>query len=157
MKRIVVFILLVLWSCDYFENKKIETKDIVEQELQSINWKDVDEYPTFSVCDSVSGKQERKGCFEATVLKHVNSYLSNQHIVVSEDVADTIFMNLAIDKLGNISIINLEINSHTRQVLPEIDSLLRGSVLGLPKIYPAIKRRQQVNTEFVLPINLVIQ
>ncbi len=157
MRYCIVLLVLLLCACDYFEKKKVDTKTIVEQELQSINWKDVDEYPSFSVCDSVSGKQQRKICFETTILNHVNGYLAKQHIVITEDINDTVFMGLAIDRSGLISITEIEANTLTRELLPDLDSLLNGSISGLPKIFPAIKRRQQVNTEFILPINLVIE
>jgi hypothetical protein len=45
-------------SCDYFDKKKIDTETIVNDELKAINWNDVDEYPTFSICDSTNNKKE---------------------------------------------------------------------------------------------------
>ena len=157
MKRLVVFIAILLVSCDYFKNRKVNTKDIVTQELETIDWNAVDEYPSFSVCDSVSEKIERKYCFEMTILNHVNSYLSGQSIVVSEDVEDTIAIKLGIDKAGKISILNIKSKPETLLFIPEIDSLLYGSINILPKIFPAVKRGQQVNTEFVLPVVVSIK
>ncbi|WP_188372807.1 hypothetical protein [Winogradskyella haliclonae] len=157
MKRLLVLMTLLLMSCDYFEKKKVKTEDIVTQELETIDWNAVDEYPSFSVCDSVSEKLARKYCFETTVLNHVNNYLSKQSIVVSEDVEDTISIKLAIDKLGNISVLDIKTKPETREIIPEIDTLLRGSISSLPKIFAAIKRRQHVNTEFVLPVIVSIK
>lgn len=157
MKRFVVFIAILLVSCDYFEKKKIKAKDIVSQELETIDWNAVDEYPSFSVCDSVSEKVERKQCFETTILNHVNNYLSKQSIVISEDVEDTISIKLSINKLGKIAILDIKSKPETIQVIPIIDSLLYGSINTLPKIFPAVKRGQQVNTEFVLPVVVSIK
>jgi hypothetical protein len=42
----------------------------------------------------------------------------------------------------------------TKQQIPELDSILKSSLEGLPKLYPAIKRSQQVQTVFQLPIIL---
>ena len=42
----------------------------------------------------------------------------------------------------------------TKQQIPELDSILNSSLEGLPKLYPAIKRSQQVQTVFQLPIIL---
>lgn len=157
MKRLVVFIAILLVSCNYFEKKKVKTKDIVSQELETIDWNAVDEYPSFSVCDSVSEKAERKVCFETTILNHVNDYLSQQSIVVSEDVEDIISIKLGIDNFGKISILNIKSKPETNRIIPEIDSLLHGSINTLPKIFPAVKRGQQVNTEFVLPVVVSIK
>ena len=119
------------------------------------NWKTNDE--GLESLLSVSEKIKRKYCFEMTILNHVNSYLSGQSIVVSEDVEDTIAIKLGIDKAGKISILNIKSKPETLLVIPEIDSLLYGSINILPKIFPAVKRGQQVNTEFVLPVVVSIK
>ncbi|MBT8244490.1 MAG: hypothetical protein HKP48_05945 [Winogradskyella sp.] len=157
MKRLIVFILLIFTSCNYLENKKVNKEDIVSQELETIDWNAVDAYPSFSVCDNLSEKQERKLCFESTILNQVNEYLSQQSIVVSEDIEDTISMKLQIDKLGKISILEIKAGRETRNLIPEIDTLLQGSIKALPKIYPAVKRGQHVTTEFVLPVVVSIE
>ena len=157
MKRLVILIGLLFVSCDYFDNKKVTSQDIIKQELQTINWSEVDEYPSFSECDTISEKQERKFCFETTMLKYVNTYLSQQHIVVSEDIEDTIKIRLAISNAGKINVLDINAKPETLEIIPEIDSLLRGSINALPKIFPAIKRGQQVHTEFVLPVVISIQ
>ena len=70
---------------------------------------------------------------------------------------DTIAIKLGIDKAGKISILNIKSKPETLLVIPEIDSLLYGSINILPKIFPAVKRGQQVNTEFVLPVVVSIK
>jgi len=157
MKRLVFFTAILLVSCNYFENKKVNTEDIVNHELETIDWKAVDAYPSFSVCDSVTEKEARKNCFESTVLNHVNQYLSKQTIVVAEDIEDSIKIKLRVDKLGAISILDIHTKKNTRLVIPEIDTLINGSIASLPKIFPAVKRGQYVTTEFVLPVIVSIK
>jgi hypothetical protein len=157
MKRALILLSLLMVSCNYFENKKVSAKDIVSEELAVINWTEVDEYPSFSVCDSVSERQERKHCFESTILKYVNNYLAHQVIIVSEDIEDTISIKLAISNKGKITVIAIAKKPETQIAIPKIDSLLNGSINALPKIFPAIKRGQQVNTELVLPVVVSIQ
>lgn len=153
MKRIVLLIILTcFFSCDYFEKKKVHTEDLLEEELKTFNWKDVDEYPSFASCDTTSGRDYRRGCFENTLRAILNKNLSEHLIVVSEDVADTIILKIAVDRKGKFSIEGIE---HSQQILsqiPELDSLLRQSLDSLPKIYPAIKRSQPVGTRFTLPV-----
>ena len=45
----------------------------------------------------------------------------------------------------------------TKQQIPGLDSLLNYSLKGLPKLYPAIKRSQQVQTAFQLPLVLKVK
>ncbi|WP_282041617.1 hypothetical protein [Winogradskyella flava] len=153
MNRVAFLFLIVLFtSCDYFEKKKVNSEDLLEEELQTFNWNDVDTYPTFSSCDSITAKEESKICFQNTLLSNVNQYLEQQNIVVSTDVNDTIRLKLVIDNKGLIKVDSIVVKSETQFQIPEIDSLLRQSLKGVPKIYPAIKRGQQVTTAFELPV-----
>ncbi|WP_353779642.1 hypothetical protein [Winogradskyella sp. 3972H.M.0a.05] len=153
MRRSLLLLLLIsVASCQYFDKKKVYTEDIVKEELETINWNDVDQYPSFSNCEALQEKLERKQCFETTLIDHVANYFSNQNIVVSEDIEDTLTLKIAIDKQGVLSLQTLEIDSLTQAQIPKLDSLVNRSLLTLPKIFPAIKRGQQVDTEFTLPI-----
>ncbi len=154
MKRLILIaILVVLTSCDYFNKKKIDTKEILNEELKSINWNDVDEYPTFSICDSSDNK---KTCFEEVLRDRLNEQLSRQNIIVTEDISDTILLKIHIDNKGNFTIKDIVSSEVTKAQIPKLDSLLRHSFDSLPKIYPAIKRSQQVATEFNLPVVVYI-
>ena len=130
----------------------MSAEQLLEEEMQAINWNDVDDYPTFSDCEKLSTNQEKKVCFENYLHDLLTSHLENQKIIVTEDVSDTVILKIHIDKTGQFSIKNIDMNSITKAQIPELDSILRHSFDSLPKIYPAIKRSQQVATEFSLPV-----
>lgn len=158
MKRILIFLVFVnMMSCDYFDKKKVYTEDLLENELELFTWNDVDEYPTFAICDSTSGKSDRKVCFENTLRDILNSNLSQYHIVVSEAIEDTVELKITIDKQGQFTINSIESSALIKQEIPQLDSLLRRSLDSLPKIFPAIKRSQQVTTQFSLPVIIKIE
>ncbi|RED46713.1 hypothetical protein DFQ10_101486 [Winogradskyella eximia] len=150
----IVFLLIFLFatSCNYFEKKKVYPEDLLEEELQTFNWNEVDTYPTFSNCDSMTSKEDNKICFQNTLINGVNEFLAQQNIVVSNDVFDTIRLHIIIDKQGLLEVESMKIHSETVQEIPHIDSLLRQSLKSVPKIFPAIKRGQQVTTTFELPV-----
>tara|TARA_R100001369_G_scaffold67187_1_gene94655 strand:+ start:1000 stop:1476 length:477 start_codon:yes stop_codon:yes gene_type:complete len=153
MKPVVfLLILLLVTSCSYFEKKKVYSEDLLEEELQTFNWNEVDTYPTFSSCDSISIKADFKACFQNTLVTHVNHFLEAQNIVVSEDINDTIRLKITIDSKGILEVKTIDFKSETAIQIPEIDSLLRQSLKGIPTIFPAIKRGQQVTTAFELPV-----
>ena len=153
MNRIAfLLIFLVLSSCNYFEKKKVFTDDLLEEELKTFNWNEVDSYPTFSTCDSLTEKSDNKACFQNTLLTNVNSFLEAQNLVVSKDIHDTIALQLVIDSKGILEVKSITIKPETINQIPEIDSLLRQSLKTIPKIHPAIKRGQQVATAFEFPI-----
>ena len=114
-------------------------------------------FPTFTSCDSLTGKENKKQCFENTLRDILNSNLSQYHIVVSESIEDTVQLKITIDKEGNFSINSIESDPLTKQEIPQLDSLLRRSLDSLPKIFPAIKRSQQVTTQFNFPVIIKIE
>ncbi|TGV04227.1 hypothetical protein EM932_03565 [Flavivirga rizhaonensis] len=153
MKQICVFLVIILLtSCEYFNVKKTSSEAILNEELQTFNWNEVDKYPTFSLCDSLSNKQEKKQCFTSILTGHIFKYLQDEIIVVTQDVNDTIDLKLQISDTGGITLLETKIDSLTIQEIPNIDVLLANSLNTLPKIFPGIKRGQQVTTEFILPI-----
>ncbi len=153
MKQFCVFIVILgLTSCEYFNVKKTSSEAILKEELQTFNWDDVDEYPTFSICDSLAVKQEKKNCFEHVLSTHIAKYLQQETIIVSQDINDTIALQFQISEKGVLTLLNAKIDSVTLAEIPNIKTLLNESLDSLPKIFPAIKRRQYVTTEFKLPI-----
>ena len=153
MKYLTIFILLLcLSSCDYFDKKKVNTQDIVNEELQTFNWNDVDQYPSFKTCESSVSKQDNKHCFETTLINHITSQLSKENIIVTENVEDTIMIKFHISEAGNLSVLEINNKAFTNEQIPNLEALLKKSLDSLPNIFPAIKRSQQVKTEFTLPI-----
>jgi len=158
MKRIFFFfVLITMISCDYFDKKKVYSDDLLENELEMFTWNDVDEYPTFSSCDSTIGKENKKQCFENTLRDILNTNLSQYHIVVSQAIEDTVQLEITIDKEGQFLVNSIKSSAITKQEIPQLDSLLRSSLDSLPKIFPAIKRSQQVTTQFNLPVIIKIE
>jgi len=142
----------MLTSCEYFNVKKTSSEAILKEELQTFNWNEVDEYPSFSACDSSSTKQERKQCFETFLTAYITNSLQKDTIIVTQDIKDTLLLQLQISETGILSLVNLKVDSLTNQEIPNIKELLRRGLDSLPEIFPATKRGQQVKTEFKLPI-----
>ncbi len=157
MKYLIIFsLLLCVTSCDYFDKKKVTSQEILKEDLQTFNWNEVDEYPTFSSCDSSTTKAQRKACFESTLTRHITQELVQEKIVVTQDINDTIIINFLISEKGILSVLDINNHEHITSQIPEIDSLLRQSLKGLPQILPAFKRGQPVKTEFKLPVVVMV-
>lgn len=139
-------------SCNYFNVKKTSSDAILKEELQTFNWNDVDEYPGFSQCDSISTKTARKSCFQNTLISHITNFLQKEVIVVTQDINDTIHLKFQVNRLGELALLHADIDSLTIQEIPNINRLLFKSIVALPEVFPAIKRNQPVTTEFNLPI-----
>jgi len=158
MKYLKLFILIIcLTSCDYFDKKKVNSQDIVKEELETFNWNEVDEYPSFDNCSSSDTKELRKQCFQTTLTNHILSQLALRKIVVTEDLNDTINMSFFISEKGNLSVLNIESNPKITAQIPDINTFLTEGLTNLPQISPAIKRGQQVKTQFEIPIIIKVE
>lgn len=142
----------MLTSCEYFNVKKTSSEAILNEELKTFNWDEVDEYPVFLVCDSLNTKQEKKQCFDRKLTNEIFNFLKEKSIVVTEDVNDTINLKFKVSETGTITLDAFQVDSITIKQIPDIKLYIRESLQSLPKIYPAIKRGQQVKTEFELPL-----
>ncbi|EGV44546.1 hypothetical protein BZARG_2191 [Bizionia argentinensis JUB59] len=153
MKKLyVILIFLTISSCNYFDAKKTSSDVILENELRTFNWNEVDEYPMFATCYENASKEEKKQCFQNTLTHIITTKLQRHTLIVSQDISDTIFIKFKISKEGNLSLIDIEADSLTIKEIPNIKELLHESVDSLPEIFPAIRRSQQVNTAFTLPV-----
>lgn len=157
MKQFVLLLFVVMTSCQKLKVEKIAPETILQSELQSFNWNDVDTYPTFNTCDSLTAKMALKQCFENTLSTHLLQHLNAEQIVVTQDINDTINIEVTISKTGTLSLGEITTDSITQREIPTLSSMLAKSAQQLPKIYPAIKRGQHVQTQFKLPLVIAVQ
>ncbi|GAA4313057.1 hypothetical protein GCM10023115_30520 [Pontixanthobacter gangjinensis] len=152
MKKVLLFVsILILTSCN-FETKKISSEEVLEQESKSLNWKEVDEYPAFENCQDANGLAAAKSCFERQLATTIYSFLANQQPVVTESINDTLYIYLEITKEGKPQIDSIKVDTTVTSQLPQIEDWLQQSMDSLPKIYPASKRGIPVSTVFKMPV-----
>ena len=151
-KYLAILWSLFLVSCQFFETEKISSETFYEEELKAINWEDVDQYPAFSVCEEFTEKQEQKHCFETTLSQYVYQTIGSKNIVTGQDINSTVFLAFNISNTGEISNLNIEMDSVIEKEIPLLRQWLVESIDSLPKAAPAYKRGIPVNTKFTLPL-----
>lgn len=156
MNRISVYLLLFLLatSCQWFDTEKISADTFYEEDLKAINWEDVDHYPGFKACESLSEKKAEKQCFEEQIQRHVYAAISSKDLKTHQDLDDTIWVGFTISNTGEISEVAISIDSLVEQQIPLLKSWLEESITDLPSMTPASKRGIPVVTQFKLPIVL---
>lgn len=153
MKYILsLFFLFFLFSCELNINKKISVDEILDEEWKTFNWSDVDEYPSFSTCDSLSSLSLKKECFIFTLSNQISVDLISNTKTVNRIIQDTVILKFTISKDGEIDFDELIVDESIIDLRSLIDLSFKSSIKKLPKIFPAIKRGQQVNVKFSLPI-----
>jgi len=150
-RSLLAITVFVIFSCN-FETKKISSEEVLELESQTLNWKEVDEYPAFVDCQNETELIAARDCFEREVAENIYAYLSKQQPVVTESIDDTLYLYLEINSAGQPEIDSVKIDSTLNNQLPELRLWLDQSIDSLPKIYPASKRGVPVSTVFKMPI-----
>jgi len=149
------FLLLAAVGCKQFETQRISSQDILREESQELNWKEVDQYPAFEECREFLREETAKACFGQKVKEYVYARLEDKQPVVTRAIHDTLLLHLIIAYDGEARIDSLEVDSSVVEQLPEIQAWIQQSINSLPEIYPATKRGIPVTTKFRIP--LVIQ
>lgn len=127
---------------------------LVEEELQSIDWNDVDQYPLFDDCDETVSKTAQRECFENTLLLHFSMTLQDFEFALDEEVDDTIYVDFLVDREGGMSVLDIQENNMIKEQIPEFDAIITQSLKSLPRVEPALKRGIPVNAKFRIPIVL---
>ena len=149
---IISFFLLNSCQFDFKIDRKISVDEFINEELKSFNWNEVDQYPVFENCLGVNNISEKNNCFVETITQSFKENLTNNSLVLNRTLVDTVNMILKVDKTAEISIESINISSQNIKYKEVISRSFNKTISNLPKLYPAIKRGQQVDVIFKIPI-----
>lgn len=154
MKNGFIFLLLLLLatSCQFFETEKVSSDEIYKEEMQTIDWKEVDRYPSFSNCENSLEKPEQKDCFISTISSHLYQSISHEEMVAVHHIYDTIKVNFEISSNGKLSILDVKMDTLLQKDFPDLKKWLLQSIDSLKPLAPAYKRGIPVKTQFTLPV-----
>lgn len=147
-----VFILLLATSCQYFETEKVSSNEIFEDEIKTINWKDVDRYPSFPQCVETLEKSQQKDCFINTLSSHLYQNISSGEMIAIREIYDTVKVKFEVESSGRLTILGIEMDTLLQKEFPNLEKLIVQSIDSLQPNAPAYKRGIPVKTQFVLPV-----
>ena len=153
-KTLIIIFCFLSISCefDFQIDKKITADEFINEELKSLNWNDVDQYPVFENCLEINNVKNKNNCFVETITNSFRENLKTNNLVLNRTFIDTVRMVLKVDKIGKISIENMTISDQNNKYKEVITKSFENTVSSLPKLYPAIKRGQEVDVIFNIPI-----
>ena len=146
---------MLMISCDYLAPKEEKTRRMVQEELSSIDWNDVDQYPLFASCAESISKEDQRICFENVLLAHFSETLSGFEFILNEDVGDTIYVDFLVERDGSVTVLDIEDQMIVQKQIPEFNAIITQSLKSLPEIEPALKRGIPVKAKFRIPLELI--
>ncbi|WP_074724220.1 hypothetical protein [Flavobacterium frigoris] len=158
MKHYYFFLVFLLFnSCQYFEKQVPSEKELLQKELKSINWKEVDEYPSFVDCDKLDNKTKRQRCFFEYLTELIQQKLSSDTLSILYPELDTIEVKVTIFPNAKMQFEPQFPKDSVAYDTIKIDSILHARLIDFPKVNPAIKRGIPVKTQFILPVILKVE
>lgn len=150
-KFLLISCLSLLASCELFMSKEDKTQKMVNEELLSIDWNDVDQYPLFEGCDETVTKQVQRDCFQNSMMNHFSQALDSLQFQVNNDINDTMYVDFLIDEHGFISVLNVEEKPDILNEIEDFNTQITSRFKDLT-VAPALKRGIPVSLRFRLPI-----
>ena len=159
MKKILLSILCIsLYACQESKSAEpeITQEEVDKQEAQkrlADLGDEVDEYPSFKECESITTKDEKLKCFTDRLSKAYQDALNSQKLAIGDALNDTIKVTLVVNSEGVLSIKDIEASSNTLELLPDLEKILKDKTAGFEFVLtPAKKNQVSVTTEYVLPL-----
>ncbi len=158
MKKILFyFLFLTTISCQYFEKKVPDEKELLEQELKKINWNEVDEFPSVLQCDTIKDAEIKKHCFFDCLAQIIQERIGIDTLQILYPEMDTIEVKVTINPDASLQFEPQSLKDSVAYDKIKIDSILTARLSDFPKVEPAIKRGIKVKTQFVLPVIIKVE
>ncbi|WP_314153293.1 hypothetical protein [Capnocytophaga granulosa] len=159
MKKILLSILCIsLYACQGSKSAEpeITQEEVDKQEAQkrlADLGDEVDEYPSFKECESITTKDEKLKCFTDRLSKAYQEALNSQKLAIGGALSDTIKVTLVVSNEGVLSVKSVEASDNTLELLPDLEKILKDKTAGFEFVLtPAKKNQVSVTTEYVLPL-----
>jgi hypothetical protein len=158
LKQYYLFLVFIFFnSCQYFDKQIPSEKELLQKELKSINWKEVDEYPSVVDCEKIDDKKQRQQCFFEVLTQLIQEKLSVDTLSVLYPELDTIEVKVTVFPNATLQFEPQFPKDSVAYDTIKIDSILKARLVDFPKINPAIKRGIPVKTQFILPVILKVE
>ncbi len=150
----IAFFLTV--SCKYFETEVPNEENLLKQELNKINWKEVDQYPSVASCDTLMNKEQQKECLFLFLTETIQRKIGIDTIKMLYPELDTLAVKITINTDTTLQFETQQPNTMATYNIAIIDSILQNRLADFPKVEPAVKQGVKVKSQFILPLIIKI-
>jgi hypothetical protein len=151
-KALALLFLILISSCQYFGGEVPSKKELLDKELNAINWNEVDEFPSFSECDKIKDERMQKQCFFEFLTQTIQEKLTSDTLANLYPELDTIEVKVTVFPNSTMKFEPQFPKDSTAYDTIKIDSILKSRLINFPKVNPATKRGLPVKTQFILPV-----
>lgn len=157
MKKFIVLIVIILLnSCQYFDKKAPDENALLKEELQKVNWKQVDQYPSVASCDTILDVETQKECFFQFLTETIQARIGIDTIHILYPELDTIAVKVTINPDASLLFETQKPTDSISYDIKVIDSIIQNRLADFPAVEPAIKQGIKVKSQFVLPVILKV-
>ena len=158
MKKFVLLLLITLLaSCQYFEKPVPDEEQLLQQRLKEINWKEVSTYPSLAECDAITDKNLKKECFFTVMTRLVQEKLDADTIALLYPEIDTIQVKVTVFPDASLAFEPQFPKDSVSYDTVKVDSIIKSRLVDFPKVEPAQKEGVPVKTQFILPVILDVK
>ena len=151
-KKLSLFFVFLVVSCQYFDAKAPDENVLLQEELNKINWSEVDQYPSIFQCDGNLDIEQQKQCFFDNLVQTIQERIGVDTIQVMYPEVDTIDVKVTINADSTLKFEAQQPKDSITYDFVKIYSILKNRLSDFPKVEPAIKRGIKVKTQFVVPV-----
>lgn len=154
-KGLTILLLVILTSCQkvcgvlpmFCKEKKAET----------IDFNQIDQYPVFKNCDATLGFDHLQGCFEKTLYTKVTTRIGQLHLKTKQNLKETIQIGFTVTKDGSFICKNINTSDSLPVALPNFKIEIQEIIHGIEIVQPALKRGVPVKTNFIIPVEIIVE
>lgn len=155
-KTLIYLFTILLTSCQLFDKKVPDENELLQEKLKEIDWKQVDQFPSVSNCETILDKETQKDCLFQFLTQTIQARISTDTIHVLYPELDTISVKVTINPDASLVFETQKPTDSISYDIDVIDSILQNRLVNFPAVEPAIKKGIKVKSQFVLPVILKV-
>lgn len=154
-KVLIVLLSFTINSCKWFESKEAITDRIIKQDMQTIDWNQIDRYPLFANCDEAASKVSQQRCFALELQLRVAPIIENIKQNYTKELTELKAIVIEVDLHGKLNLKEVEYGDY--KMNSALDSVIQIGLHQIEALYPAIKRGVPVSVVYKMPFKVAVK
>lgn len=152
MKKVLLILLFICTSCVFWENQKIDEDILFQQELNTLDLKQVDVYPVFEGCTTDESVEENKKCLENQLISFILNELKKEPQLLVPFYQSQLTFYFTSYPTNELKV--TQITSSSAESTNAVLQFIQKQINLLPKLYPAQKRGIPVQSTFSISVEI---